>query len=278
MVSFFEVRTERHKAYWLAARSVLCLITVMSFVLAAHGQTQPPASTDLGKTSPGPAYRVGGGVSPPKAIYSPDPEYSETARQAKLQGTCVLWLVVGPDGKPRDIRVLRTLGLGLDEKAIEAVKNWRFAPAMKDGKPVAVQINVGVNFHLLGKRIFELEKKANTGDPNAELELSRAYFADGDDSQKTRALELLQRAANQGLAQAQFLMGEHAYADARQEDRQGTSSSVDYVKAYMWYELALRRGYKQSDKMLKELAPKMSPEQLSDARNRADNWPNSPAK
>ncbi len=63
-------------------------------------------------------------------------------------GTVVLWLVVGPDGKPRDIRVARTLGLGLDEKAIEAVKNWRFEPAYKDGKPVAVQINVEVNFHL----------------------------------------------------------------------------------------------------------------------------------
>jgi TonB family protein len=63
-------------------------------------------------------------------------------------GTVVLWLVVGPDGKPRDIKVLRTLGLGLDEKAIEAVRNWRFEPAMKDNKPVAVQINVEVNFHL----------------------------------------------------------------------------------------------------------------------------------
>jgi len=96
----------------------------------------------------GGAYRVGGGVSAPKAIYSPDPEYSEEARKVKHMGTVVLWLVVGPDGKPRDIKVLRTLGLGLDEKAIEAVKNWRFDPAKKDGKPVAVQINVEVNFHL----------------------------------------------------------------------------------------------------------------------------------
>jgi TonB family protein len=63
-------------------------------------------------------------------------------------GTVVLWLVVGPDGRPRDIKVLRTLGLGLDEKAIEAVKNWRFEPAMKDGKPVSCMINVEVNFHL----------------------------------------------------------------------------------------------------------------------------------
>ena len=96
----------------------------------------------------GGAFRVGGGVSAPKAIYAPDPEYSEEARKVKHLGTVVLWLVVGPDGKPRDIRVLRTLGLGLDEKAIEAVRTWRFEPAMKDGRPVAVQINVEVNFHL----------------------------------------------------------------------------------------------------------------------------------
>ncbi len=60
----------------------------------------------------GGAFRVGGGVSAPKIIYQPDPEYSEEARKAKYQGTCVLWLVVGPDGKPRDIRVQRTLGSG----------------------------------------------------------------------------------------------------------------------------------------------------------------------
>jgi len=96
----------------------------------------------------GGAFRVGGGVSAPKVIYQPDPEYSEEARKAKFSGTCVLWLVVGPDGKPRDIRVSRTLGLGLDEKAIEAVKSWRFEPAMKDGKPVSVMINVEVSFRL----------------------------------------------------------------------------------------------------------------------------------
>ena len=96
----------------------------------------------------GGAFRVGGGVSAPKAIYSPDPEYSEEARKVKHMGVVVLWLVVGPDGKPRDIRVVRTLGLGLDEKAIEAVRNWRFEPALKDGKPVAVQVNIEVNFHL----------------------------------------------------------------------------------------------------------------------------------
>jgi TonB family protein len=96
----------------------------------------------------GGAFRVGGGVSAPKALDTPDPEYSEEARKAKYQGTCVLWLIVGPDGKPRDIKVARALGMGLDQKAIEAVRNWKFEPAMLNGKPVAVQINVEVNFRL----------------------------------------------------------------------------------------------------------------------------------
>ena len=93
-------------------------------------------------------YHVGGGVSAPRAIYDPDPEYSEEARKAKHQGTVILWIVVGPDGRPRDIRVQRALGLGLDEKAVEAVRKWRFAPAMRDGHPVAVEVNIEVNFRL----------------------------------------------------------------------------------------------------------------------------------
>jgi TonB family protein len=96
----------------------------------------------------GGAYRVGGGVSAPKALYAPDPEYSEEARKAKYQGTVVLWLVVSADGKPQQIRVQRPLGMGLDEKAVEAVRLWRFEPARKDGQAVPVMINVEVNFRL----------------------------------------------------------------------------------------------------------------------------------
>ena len=110
--------------------------------------TGPGVGEGRGGGVGGGVFRVGGGVSAPRVVYQPDPEYSEEARKAKYQGTCVLWLVVGPDGRPRDIRVARSLGLGLDEKAIEAVKTWKFEPAMKDGKPVAVQINVEVSFRL----------------------------------------------------------------------------------------------------------------------------------
>ena len=96
----------------------------------------------------GGVFRVGGGVSAPKAVYAPDPEYSEEARKAKYQGVCVLYVEVGPDGRTHSIHVARSLGLGLDEKAIEAVKNWKFEPAMKDGRPVTVAVNIEVTFHL----------------------------------------------------------------------------------------------------------------------------------
>ncbi len=66
----------------------------------------------------------------------------------KYQGDVVLWVVIGPDGKVHDVRVARTLGLGLDEKAVEAVKKWVFEPAKKDGQAVAVQLNIDVTFHL----------------------------------------------------------------------------------------------------------------------------------
>jgi protein TonB len=78
----------------------------------------------------------------------PDPEYTEEARRAKTQGTCNLWLIVDAAGHPRDIRVIHGLGFGLDAKAMEAVKQWRFDPALKDGRPVSVQISVEVEFRL----------------------------------------------------------------------------------------------------------------------------------
>ena len=84
----------------------------------------------------------------PKVIYSPDPEYAKSARMAKYQGTCVLSLLVGSNGQPRDIKIVRAIGKGLDAKAVEAVSTWKFEPGTKDGKPVAVVVNVEVQFHL----------------------------------------------------------------------------------------------------------------------------------
>ena len=97
----------------------------------------------------GGAYRIGGGVSPPQVIFKVEPEYSEEARKAKFQGTVVLFVVVDEKGNPRDLKVIRPLGLGLDQKAIEAVEKWRFKPGMKDGRAVPVQATIEVNFRLL---------------------------------------------------------------------------------------------------------------------------------
>jgi protein TonB len=110
--------------------------------------TGPGFGPGEGGGTGGGIFHVGGGVSPPHTIYAPEPEFSEEARKAKYQGVCTLGLIVGTDGRPSNIRVLSSLGMGLDEKAIEAVKNWKFEPAMKDGHPVRVEIAVEVDFHL----------------------------------------------------------------------------------------------------------------------------------
>ena len=95
-------------------------------------------------------FAVGGnGVTPPTLLKKVEPEYSEQARQAKLSGTVVLYLEVGPDGLAHNIRVQRGVGMGLDEKAIEAVKKWRFSPGKKDGKPATVASTIEIDFKLL---------------------------------------------------------------------------------------------------------------------------------
>ena len=97
----------------------------------------------------GGAYKIGGGVSAPSVLFKVEPEYSEEARKAKFQGTVVLQVVVDERGLPQQIKVTRPLGLGLDQKAIEAVAKWRFKPGLKDGKPVSVWATIEVNFRLL---------------------------------------------------------------------------------------------------------------------------------
>jgi periplasmic protein TonB len=97
----------------------------------------------------GSIYRPGmAGVTLPRVTYDPDPEYSDEARHNKYQGSVVLFLIVDAQGQPRDIRLQRSLGMGLDEKAMEAVRKWRFQPATLNGHAVATQINVEVTFRL----------------------------------------------------------------------------------------------------------------------------------
>lgn len=96
----------------------------------------------------GGVYNVGGGVSAPVPIYAPEPEFSAEARRAKYQGVVDLQIIVTKEGTTADIKVVRHLGMGLDQKAIEAVQKYRFRPARYHGQPVAVRMIVEVDFHL----------------------------------------------------------------------------------------------------------------------------------
>jgi len=107
-----------------------------------------PAEDLMSTLAAGDLFRVGAGVLPPKVISAPSPEYSKTALKSKYQGTCVLGTTVGPDGRTTNTWVVRPLGEGLDEKALDVLKRWRFQPATRDGKPVAVLINVEVQFRV----------------------------------------------------------------------------------------------------------------------------------
>jgi len=236
---------------------------VVAIVVPVSAQVQPLHGRD--STPQGPVdgvYRVGHGVSAPRATYTPDPEFSEQARQAGYEGVCVLELVVDTEGMPQKIRVTHALGLGLDDKAMEAVRQWRFKPAMKDGEPVAVQINVETNFRLYGQgnKKPTLVQKANAGDAKAQFELAQILLSDpelaNDDS---KGFGYLEKAAKQGLPKAEFAMGEHL-----------SSHRNDLVTAYIWYAQAERHHYKDSGARMKELAEKMTPEQLAEARRRAE--------
>jgi TonB family protein len=116
----------------------MCQAILLVIVLSILAQQVQPVG----------AYPLDGGSSPPSVLSKVEAGYPEEARSAKLQGTVMLSLAVNDQGRPESIKVLRSLGPGLDGKAIEAVAQWRFIPGMKDGKPVPVMATIEVNFRL----------------------------------------------------------------------------------------------------------------------------------
>jgi TonB family protein len=215
---------------------------------------------------------AGSTETPPKAIYSPQVEYTDQARDAKLEGICTVSLVVGIDGKPSNVVVVKKLGMGLDERAVEAVSHWKFEPGRRDGKPVISRLKLDLQFRLFGadtQKFFDLSEKANAGDANAEFELANAFFQGHDiPKDETKGMALLERAARSGNAQAQFQMAERAYGDGNNPD--------NYVDAYFWYTVAQRSGAGEADAKVTELESRMTPDQLSEARKRLESWPSTP--
>ncbi len=102
----------------------------------------PPAPEDV-------VYTIGGSVTMPHILSRAEPQYSEEARKAKLQGSVFVSLVIDASGTPTQIAILRPLGMGLDEAAIAAVSQWKFSPATRNGTPVPVFTHIEMNFHLL---------------------------------------------------------------------------------------------------------------------------------
>ena len=102
----------------------------------------------LGGSTGGGVMHVGGSVSMPKVLYYVDPEFSEEARKAKFSGNVEVYLWIDEQGNPSHIRIARGVGMGLDEKAIEAVRQYKFKPAMQNGKPVKVDMYMDVDFHI----------------------------------------------------------------------------------------------------------------------------------
>jgi TonB family protein len=127
----------------------------------AAGTTDPVSPgvafrTGVGSPSPqttgasgGGALRVGNGVSAPVLLRKQEPEYSEEARLGKYQGTVLLYVQISPDGQATNLKLIKSVGFGLDEKAADAVTQWHFAPGKRDGRPVTVEATIEVNFRLL---------------------------------------------------------------------------------------------------------------------------------
>ncbi len=107
-----------------------------------------PAESAPAEYNGEPVRKVGGGVTAPKVIQTSEPEYSKEAKKAKFKGIVLVNLIVDANGLPQNVHVVRGVGMGLDQKAIDAVKQYKFKPAMQDGKPVPVELNVEVNFQI----------------------------------------------------------------------------------------------------------------------------------
>jgi TonB family protein len=109
----------------------------------AIAQDRPDKSSEV-------VYEVGLGrdVKPPKHIYQPDPKYVDKARREKINGVVVIAMIVTAEGRVRDVKVIKSLDAGLDKQAAAAVRKWKFEPATKDGKPVAVHLKTEVDFRL----------------------------------------------------------------------------------------------------------------------------------
>jgi TonB family protein len=127
----------------------LAFLALLFAPFAASQQVAQPTDATAPTQANEPIYKIGGHISAPQVKHRVVAQYTDDARRAKYQGVCLIGLIVDAQGNPQNVHVVRALGMGLDEKAIEAIRQYKFRPAMKDGKtPVPVTITIEVNFRL----------------------------------------------------------------------------------------------------------------------------------
>ena len=127
----------------------IALIALLPVPFAAAQQPTPPLDTTAPAQANEPIYKVGGRISAPQIKHRVPAQYTDEAKRANYEGVCLIGLIVNAQGNPVNVHVVRPLGMGLDEKAMEAIRQYKFKPAMKDGKtPVPVMVTIEVDFRL----------------------------------------------------------------------------------------------------------------------------------
>jgi TonB family protein len=130
------------------AQCAYCIGLSAQGIGSGNGTATPSARDAAEEAQYGPLAKIGHGVTAPVVTRQSEPEYSQEARKKKFNGTLLIGLVVDKQGRPQDVHIIRGVGMGLDENALKAVSHYRFRPAMENGQPVAVRINVEVNFQI----------------------------------------------------------------------------------------------------------------------------------
>jgi TonB family protein len=171
------------------------------------------------------AIRVGSGITPPRLLHKVEPEYSPGARADHVQGTVVLELAVDEQGRPTGITVISPLGFGLDERAQSAVETWRFAPGVKDGKPVKILATVEVNF-----RFPEIwfDEKAEHQRTSFNVALQTIKRSDSNPKALDRAVKSIQDLSRQKFPPAMYLMG--IWETAGEHVTQDTADGLELIQ------------------------------------------------
>jgi protein TonB len=251
-------------------------LLLSALAAAAIAQSAPSATVESADSQP--VYKVGAGVTAPVLRYRPEPEISEKqARVRHRSGTVALTAIIGSDGRVSDVKVTRGYDPEYDAAALKAVKQWTFDPARKDGVPVAVKVNIDVDFHIdydgvpamrdwqsqLCTRAYPGTIAA--GSPAAAMQAGCEKLGQAKHKkQQALAIPDFEQAAAQGFANAQLMLA------GMNEDGMGVKK--DKVAALRWFQIALHSGSPEAQPEIDRLSKKMKSKDVEAASSQANEW------